>query len=227
MSQPVDQTDSAAVSPDGTPADPAAGHTNGAAADGTAAAASTDATVADGAADSDTAAGAASSSAATASDPDAAASTEASSEDAAEPAPKTVEDELAEMTEDLKRVSAEFANYRKRADRERLNTIAFARAQVATDLLPIADDIDLAEQHGDLTDGPLKAFADKFRQVLTGLGVEKFGAAGDEFDPEKHEAVQDTSSGDTKALGTVLRPGYVMGERVLRTAMVIIADPEA
>ncbi|WP_145942417.1 nucleotide exchange factor GrpE [Corynebacterium glyciniphilum] len=133
------------------------------------------------------------------------------------------EAQLAERTADLQRVSAEFANYRRRTERDRVGIGEAAKADVAASLLPIRDDLDLAEQHGDLN-GPLKAVADKLDSVLNGLKVETFGAEGDEFDPSKHEAVQDTSSGDDKAVGTVLRRGYRLGDRVLRTAMVVIAD---
>lgn len=136
-----------------------------------------------------------------------------------------VEAELVERTEDLKRVTAEYANYRRRAERDRKSTIDGAKAAMASELLPIVDDLDLAESHGDLT-GPLKAMADKLHGVLRGANVEVFGAEGDEFDPELHEAVQDTSTGEDKALGTVLRKGYRMGDRVLRHAMVVIADPQ-
>ncbi|AHW65367.1 Heat shock protein grpE [Corynebacterium glyciniphilum AJ 3170] len=133
------------------------------------------------------------------------------------------ETQLAERTADLQRVSAEYANYRRRTERDRVGIGEAAKADVAASLLPIRDDLDLAEQHGDLN-GPLKAVADKLDSVLNGLKVETFGAEGDEFDPSKHEAVQDTSSGDDKAVGTVLRRGYRLGDRVLRTAMVVIAD---
>ena len=139
----------------------------------------------------------------------------------------SVDQQLEEMTADLKRVSAEYTNYRRRAERDRTATFELAKAQVAGDLLPMADDFDLADKHGDLTeDGPLKAFSDKFTKLITDLGVEKFGTEGDSFDPNFHEAVQDASSGDEKIVATVLRSGYRMGDRVLRTAMVIIGDPE-
>lgn len=135
------------------------------------------------------------------------------------------EAELAERTEDLKRVTAEYANYRRRAVRDREAAVEAAKASLATNLLPILDDLDLAAEHDDLT-GPLKAMSDKLNTVLRGANVEVFGAEGDAFDPELHEAVQDMSAGDEKAVGTVLRKGYRMGERVLRHAMVIIADPQ-
>lgn len=154
-----------------------------------------------------------------------------SNADLAEDAPVTdpvadLEAQLAERTEDLQRVSAEYANYRRRTSAERDATIATAKANVITQLLPILDDIDLAREHGDLESGAFKSFADKFTDALTSQGLEPFGQEGEAFDPEVHEAVQDLSSGDDKVVGTVLRKGYRVGERVVRTAMVIIADPQ-
>ena len=95
-----------------------------------------------------------------------------------------VEKQLEEMTADLKRVSAEYTNYRRRAERDRAATFELAKAQVASDLLPMADDFDLAEKHGDLKEeGPLKAFSDKFTKLIADLGVEKFGQEGDASTP--------------------------------------------
>lgn len=136
-----------------------------------------------------------------------------------------IELQLAERTESLQRVSAEYANYRRRTERERSQAGDNAEAKFATQLLPLLDDLDLAEQHGDLSEGPMKAFADKFRAIVSGQGITEFGAEGDEFNPEIHEAVQDLSQGDTKVVGTVLRKGYMIGDRLVRNAMVIIADP--
>ncbi|MCD2261540.1 nucleotide exchange factor GrpE [Dietzia aurantiaca] len=130
--------------------------------------------------------------------------------------------QLDERTADLQRVSAEFANYRRRMDRERTAGIEAARAGLLSELLPVVDDLDRARDHGDLSDGPLKAFADKMVALLAGQGVEQFGEEGDPFDPNLHEAVQDESDGGEPVLGTVLRKGYRMGERTLRAAMVIV-----
>ncbi|MGP5733723.1 nucleotide exchange factor GrpE [Candidatus Corynebacterium faecigallinarum] len=148
---------------------------------------------------------------------------EAVAEAEAAPEASPLEVELAERTADLQRVSAEYTNYRRRTERDRGAIRESAKADTVAGLLPIRDDLDLAEQHGDLT-GPLKAVADKLDAVFASLKVETFGAEGDEFDPSHHEAVQDMSTGDDKALGTVLRKGYRLGDRVLRTAMVVIAD---
>ena len=138
-----------------------------------------------------------------------------------------IELQLAERTESLQRVSAEYANYRRRTERERSQATDNAKAKFATQLLPLLDDLDLAEQHGDLAEGPLKGFADKFRAVMDSQGVKSFGVEDEPFNPEIHEAVQDLSTGDDKVIGTALRKGYTIGDRLVRNAMVIIADPAA
>ena len=131
---------------------------------------------------------------------------------------------MAERTEDLQRLNAEYTNYRRRTERDRQSVIETAKAKVISDLLPVLDDLDLAKQHGDL-EGPLKAVADKLRKGLEQHNLTAFGEEGEPFDPEMHEAVQDLSSGDEQVLGTVLRQGYRVGERLVRNALVIIADP--
>ena len=135
-----------------------------------------------------------------------------------------IELQLAERTEDLQRVSAEYANYRRRTERERTLIAEQAKAKFAEQLLPLVDDLDLAAQHGDLEQGPLKAFSDKLHSILEGQKIAAFGAEGEPFDPEIHEAVQDLSAGETKVIGTVLRKGYKIGDRLIRNAMVIIGD---
>lgn len=152
---------------------------------------------------------------------DDAASVEEPVEGTAEP---DVAQQLAERTEDLQRVTAEYANFRRRTERDRAAVVDAAKASVVAELLAVVDDLELAKKHGDLQ-GPLKAVNDKIRATFTKLDVIEFGAEGDEFDPERHEAVQDTSTGETKVIGTVLRSGWAMGDRLIRTAMVIIADP--
>lgn len=136
---------------------------------------------------------------------------------------KQVED----LTADVKRVTAEYANYRKRVERDREQVIASAKASVAEDLLTVLDDIERADSHGDLT-GAFKAVADKLTSSLQSAGLAAFGEQGEEFDPSVHEAVQhDTSpevSGPT--VSAVLRRGYRFGDRVLRPAMVAVTDHE-
>jgi molecular chaperone GrpE len=135
--------------------------------------------------------------------------------------------QLEERTADLQRVSAEYANYRRRVDRDREAVLVGARVQFVGDLLTVLDDLDRAEQHGDLT-GPFKAVADKLTAVVQKLGLESFGLEGEPFEPSVHEAVQHEASpvpGPTvTVVSSVLRRGYRIADRVLRPAMVMVAD---
>ncbi|MGY1745744.1 nucleotide exchange factor GrpE [Blastococcus sp. SYSU D00695] len=135
--------------------------------------------------------------------------------------------QLTERTEDLQRVTAEYANYRRRVDRDRALVVDQAAERFATGLFPIVDDIERARDHGDLT-GAFKVVADRVLGVLDGLGVEAFGTSGDPFDPALHEAVMHETSADVDVptASTVLRQGFRRGDRVLRTAMVAVTEPE-
>jgi molecular chaperone GrpE len=140
----------------------------------------------------------------------------------AEPSPETAA--LAERTADLQRVTAEYANYRRRIEREKVAAIEGAKASVVGQFLDLVDDLDRARSHGDLEAGPMKALSDKLTGILTGLGLEAFGAEGDPFEPDLHEAVHMEGDGTNPVLGTVLRKGYRLGDRVLRHAMVTVTD---
>ena len=133
-------------------------------------------------------------------------------------------DELAERTKDLQRLSAEFANYRKRQERERLVAKEAGKFAVLTDLLGVLDDLDRAKAHGDLETGPLKSVASKLEGLLDKQGVTAFGAEGDSFDPTLHEAVQQDGDGHNPVIGAVLRKGDRSGDRILRHAMVTVTD---
>ncbi len=134
---------------------------------------------------------------------------------------------LAERTADLQRVQAEYANYRKRADRDRLAAGDLAIGRVLADLLPVLDDIDRAREHGDLTGG-LKAVADRLQDTLAKLGLESFGTEGDEFDPSIHEAVMHDESPEVTVptCTSIMRPGYRHKDRLLRPAMVGVSEPD-
>ena len=138
-------------------------------------------------------------------------------------------DQVAELTADLQRVQADFANYRKRALRDQQAAADRAKAAVVNQLLGVLDDLDRARKHGDLESGPLKSVADKLVSALEGLGLSGFGAEGDEFDPALHEAVQHEGDGTHPVVGTVMRRGYKVGDQVVRHAMVGVVDtvPEA
>jgi molecular chaperone GrpE len=130
-------------------------------------------------------------------------------------------EELAVRTEDLQRLSAEYANYRKRVDRDRSVAGDMARAEVLTALIPVLDDIDAARAAGEL-EGPFKAIAEKLEAALDRFGLERYGSEGDVFDPTIHEALlhQTDPEASQPKLSLVMQPGYRMGERVLRAARV-------
>lgn len=134
---------------------------------------------------------------------------------------------LAERTADLQRAAADFANYRRRMDRDREVSAQVAVAKALSALLPVLDDVDRARAHDDLT-GAFKAVADKLDSALVGVGLEAFGTEGDEFDPAVHEAVTHDTSGEVERPTTtvVMRKGYRIGDRLLRPAMVGVTAPE-
>jgi molecular chaperone GrpE len=135
--------------------------------------------------------------------------------------------EVAERTSDLQRLSAEYANYRRRVDRDRETVLVNTRAQFVGELLTVLDDVERAGVHGDLT-GPFKSVADKLVSVVQKLGLEPFGVEGEPFDPAVHEAVQHESADVTgptvTVVSSVMRRGYRIGDRVLRPAMVGVVD---
>ncbi len=135
--------------------------------------------------------------------------------------------EAAERTADLQRVTAEYANYRKRVDRDRESVVTAAKASVVLELLTVLDDLDRARAHGDLV-GSFGAVADKLTGALTKLGLGSVGAVGDPFDPAVHEAVQFETSPDVTepTVTSVFRSGYTLGERLVRPAVVVVTGPE-
>ena len=132
------------------------------------------------------------------------------------------QDPVAVLTNDLQRLQADFANYRKRVDKERLAAHTITTASVLVDLLPILDDFDRAALHNELTGG-FKAVADRFTAVTDKLGLTKFGAEKDPFDPNIHEAIAHETSAEVTETTVikVLQPGYRFKERVIRVAMVV------
>ncbi len=136
--------------------------------------------------------------------------------------------QLDERTGDLQRITAEYSNYRRRVERDRQMVIDVAKAQVTSQLLTVLDDIERAQEHGDLS-GAFKVVADKLVAALQAQGLEPFGVVGEGFDPAVHEAVQHSTAADISepTVTAVLRPGYRFGERVLRPAMVAVTDAAA
>ena len=134
--------------------------------------------------------------------------------------------ELAERTADLQRLQAEYANYRRRVDRDRVATQELALAGVLSNLLPVLDDIGRARDHGEL-EGGFKSVAEALEGVTAKLGLSRFAEPGDPFDPQLHEALTHGFSPEVTepTAAQVFQPGYKLGERVLRPARVGVVEP--
>jgi len=134
--------------------------------------------------------------------------------------------QLAERTADLQRLQAEYANYRKRVDRDRATVREYAVAGALTELLPALDAISQAREHGELSGG-FKSVADSLQAALNKLGLVSYGQRGDAFDPKIHEALTHSYSPDVTedTCVEIFQPGYKVGERILRPARVAVAEP--
>ena len=137
-------------------------------------------------------------------------------------------DAVAELTADLQRLQAEFANYRRRVERDRQAVGEQALGSVLVGLLPVLDDIERARAHGEV-EGGFKLVADGLETTLNKLGLQRFGEAGEPFDPTVHEALTHTLSADVgePVCAEIYQPGYRVGERILRPARVAVAEPES
>ena len=149
-------------------------------------------------------------------------------DEAAHPAAdlQAAEQQLAERTADLQRVTAEYANYRKRVERDRAAVREQAVANVLSGLVPVLDDIGRAREHEELVGG-FKSVAESLEAAVTKLGLESFGEDGEPFDPKVHEALMHSYSPDVTepTCIKILQPGYRVGERILRPARVEVAEP--
>ncbi|MFB2557221.1 nucleotide exchange factor GrpE [Herbiconiux liangxiaofengii] len=138
-------------------------------------------------------------------------------------------DELAaERLADLQRVTAEYANYRKRTEANREVEKERAVGDVVKHLIPVLDDLDRAAKHGDLEEGgPFTAIATKLRTSVERVGLKPFAAAGEEFDPQIHEAIfqQPTDDVTVATIADVVESGYYLGSTLLRAAKVVVAVP--
>lgn len=132
-----------------------------------------------------------------------------------------------DLLNDLKRVQAEYANYRKRVERDRAVARERAIADVISGILPLLDDLDLADKHGDLEGSPLELIAQKLKVAFEKYGLERVGEVGEPFDPNIHEAIAQLPSADVteETVADVVLPGYRIGERLLRPAKVAVTVP--
>jgi molecular chaperone GrpE len=142
------------------------------------------------------------------------------------PAASQLQNQLAERTADLQRLQAEYANYRKRVDRDRATVREQAVAVALSELLPVLDAIGQAREHGELSGG-FKSVADSLQAAVGKLGLVSYGQRGDAFDPKIHEALTHTYSADVTedTAVEIFQPGYKVGERILRPARVAVAAP--
>lgn len=134
----------------------------------------------------------------------------------------------AELLNDLQRLQAEFVNYKARVERDRDQARNMAIAESFRALLPALDDLTRAEAHGDLEGSPFAAVVTKIRNAGEKFGLKAFGAKGDKFDPELHNALVQTPSAEVTEtiIADVVEPGYMIGDRLLRPAMVAVNIPE-
>ncbi|MFI0480429.1 nucleotide exchange factor GrpE [Actinomadura sp. 9N215] len=135
--------------------------------------------------------------------------------------------QLAERLADLQRLKAEYDNYRKRVERDRVAVKELALGQVLSELLPVLDDIGRARDHDELNGG-FKSVAESLEAVTGKLGLERYGEKGEPFDPVVHEALMHSYSTEVTETSVmdVLQPGYRIGERILRPARVAVAEPD-
>jgi molecular chaperone GrpE len=138
-----------------------------------------------------------------------------------------LKDRLAERTSDLQRLQAEYVNYKRRVDRDRELVRENATYAALTPIIDVLDTIDRARDHEPL-EGGFKAVAEQLERIVTGLGLVKFGAVGDPFDPTIHEALSHIGTDPEVEVTTckvVAKAGYKIGDRVVRAAQVLVVDP--
>ena len=133
----------------------------------------------------------------------------------------------AELLADLQRLQAEFVNYKARVERDRDVARNAAIAEVLRAILPALDDLTRAEAHGDLEGSPFAAVVGKLRNAGDKFGLKAFGEKGDKFDPEIHNALVQTPSAEVteNVIADVVEPGFMLGDRLLRPAMVAVHIP--
>ncbi|MGW8985692.1 nucleotide exchange factor GrpE [Streptomyces parvus] len=134
---------------------------------------------------------------------------------------------LNERTADLQRLQAEYQNYRRRVERDRVTVKEIAVANLLSELLPVLDDVGRAREHGELVGG-FKSVAESMETVVAKLGLQQFGKEGEPFDPTIHEALMHSYAPDVTETTCVaiLQPGYRIGERTIRPARVAVAEPQ-
>ena len=138
-----------------------------------------------------------------------------------------LEAQLAERTADLQRLQAEYVNYKRRVDRDRDLVKQNATYAALAPITEVMDTVDRAREHGEV-EGGFKAVVDQLERILAGVGLVKFGAVGDPFDPTIHEALSHIGEDPEVTVTTckvIAKAGYRIGDRVVRAAQVLVVDP--
>lgn len=139
-----------------------------------------------------------------------------------------LEGRVTALTEELKREQAEYVNSRRRIEASAEAGKEAAAGRVLAALIPVLDDVELGRQHGDIAEGtPFHSIAQKLEEILGSHGLRRFGAVGEEFDPNLHEALMHEEADDvaTATISLVVQPGYALNDRVLRPARVGTRGP--
>ncbi|MBP9820538.1 nucleotide exchange factor GrpE [Candidatus Saccharibacteria bacterium] len=134
---------------------------------------------------------------------------------------------IQELTDDIKRIQAEYINYKRRSEEEKQRAVALGKEQAVSVLLPIIDNLERAIVHQpkDIADHAwVKGVAGVEKQLnsqLQGIGLVKIGVVGDEFNPDLHNAVSmQEGDGDKEVITAVLQSGFMLDGKVVRHAMV-------
>ena len=160
---------------------------------------------------------------------------EAAAEEATETAEEKAEEnpfekELAETKDQLLRITAEYANFRKRSEKEKQDAFVYAKSETIKELLPVVDNLERAlatekEDFEGLKKGVEMTF-DSLLNILSKLGVEVYGKPGDIFDPNLHNAVMhvEDESYENGEIVDVFQKGYKINDKIIRPAMVKSAN---
>ncbi|MDX1765430.1 MAG: nucleotide exchange factor GrpE [Candidatus Saccharimonadales bacterium] len=142
------------------------------------------------------------------------------------PKKDTAKAQIAELTDDLKRVSADFANYKRRTEEERVTLARFTKQQLIADLLPVLDNVERALSHvpkelakNEWAQGVAKV-ASQLTDKLNSIGVKKIPSIGEEFDPHLHEAIAVEGQGKKEIISDEIQTGYLLNDEVIRHSIV-------
>jgi molecular chaperone GrpE len=160
---------------------------------------------------------------------------EVNAQNVADETPKELspEDKYAELNDRFLRLFAEFDNYRKRSNKERVDLISTANAGILKELLPVVDDFERAiTNNHDVTDAEtikegFQIIYNKFKSILESKGLKAMESKGQAFDSELHEAIANVPVENKKEKGIVIddvEKGYYLGEKVIRYAKVVVGQ---